>query len=98
MIALLLTLWIWNYCPGEQPVAWRVESVHRYVIATTPGHDDNGTLISEPIYNVWAPTFISESADMQAEDGCEPAAGECCIVIVTSLDEWGMRDAGEDCE
>lgn len=98
MIALLAALWFWDACPGDPPAAWRVESQHQRVVATREGHDDNGHLLQEPIYNAWAPTFVKQDAAMEAEDGCEPAAGECCTVIVTGVDEAGNVDAGESCD
>lgn len=98
MTSLLLALWLWDTCPGEQPVAWRVEFAHKYVVGTEPGMDENGGLVIMPVYNPWGLTFVQESAMMSAVVPCEPGRGELCASKVTSLDEYGMEDLGEDCE
>jgi hypothetical protein len=98
MSVLLAALWFWSVCPGEVPVAYRVEWVRRAPVGYVESLDDNGALIWLPLYNVWAPTFNSEGPEMSAEVPCEPGRGEVCVTIVTSLDEWQMEDEGESCD
>ena len=45
----------------------------------------------------WQPVLIGETADTQAEVPCDPAPGECCITIVTSIDSAGNLDEGVEC-
>lgn len=97
MIPLLLSIWSWDACPDPATLTYRVESVRRYVVATVDGRDDNGALISLPLYNVWAPTFIKEGPETQAEDGCEPGVGEACVIVVTAIDGAGNLDDGREC-
>lgn len=98
LLLLLAALWSWDVPPcGDLPVAYRTESQRIYPVAYLPGMDDEGNLVGMPLYNVWAPAFISEGPEMQAEDGCEPAAGECCVMIVSSVDEAGNFDLGQLC-
>lgn len=98
MNPLLLTLWLWSApACGEPPTAYRVESHRIYPVAYLPGIDDDGNVIRMPIYSIWFPAWIQESAEMQAEDGCEPAVGECCVAIVSGVDEAGNIDLGANC-
>jgi len=91
-------IWLWDICPtGEVPVAWRVQSAHIYQIGSVPGVDDNGELVIMPVYSAWAETLVQEGPEMVADVPCEPAAGEVCAMRVTSLDEAGNVDLGEDC-
>lgn len=93
-----MTLWTWDYCPGEVPDRARVESAHIYEVGSVPGVDDSGALVIMPTYSAWDPVLIQESAAQTAEVPCEPARGELCAVIVTSLDNAGNQDKGESCE
>jgi hypothetical protein len=95
---LLASLWFWSVCPGEIPVAYRVEWVRRAPVSSIESLDDNGTPIWLPVYNAWQPAFVQELAEMSAEVPCEPAMGEICVTIVTSVDEYGTKDEGENCE
>jgi hypothetical protein len=97
-VIFLAALWLWNACPsGEVPVAYRVEWVRRAPVGYVDGTDDSGQPVLMPVYSAWGPMLLQQSPEMRAEVPCEPAAGEVCATIVTSLDEWGMEDSGETC-
>lgn len=93
-----MSIWLWGACPGEQPVAWRVESAWVHQVASLPGLDDDGNLVAMPIYSAWDWQPVQEGAAMQATIDCEPAAGEVCAVRVTGLDEAGNEDDGKTCD
>jgi len=90
---------LWDICPvGEVPVAWRVEYVHRQQIGTMLGLDQDGNVVEMPIYSPWVPVHVQTSPEQQADVPCAPARGEVCVGVVTSLDEYGMEDEGEECQ
>lgn len=98
MNMLLAVLLFWSYCPeGEVPFTYRAEYAHIYQIGTAPGTDQDGNPITMPVYNPWQRIFVQESPEAQAIIPCDPRSGEVCVYIVTSIDEYGMEDLGEDC-
>lgn len=96
-VALLLALWSWDACPGEQPIAWRVEWAVRMPVAYIGGVDDEGQPLLMPVYNPWQTMLLQQGPEMQAEVPCEPAIGEVCVTIVTGVDEADNADEGTDC-
>lgn len=66
-------------------------------IASLPALDDDGNVISMPIYSAWLPVLVQESAALEAVIACEPAPGEACAAIVSSVDEAGNLDVGGCC-
>lgn len=98
MTALLLTIWLWDACPVNPADTYRVEGVWMRPIAYLPALDDDGNVVSMPIYSAWVPVLVQQGTALSAEVACEPAAGEACVAIVTSLDEAGNEDLGGECE
>lgn len=92
---------LWDYCPtGELPLTARVEYVHRQQIGTMLGLDQDGNVVEMPIYNPWERILVQEmpAEETRADIPCDPALGEACVGIITSLDEAGNEDLGEECE
>ena len=97
MIALLFSLWLWEFC-GPDPIAYfKVEMVYRYPVATIIGRDELGNGIPMPLYNPWQRVLIQQNLDTSALVPCDPLPGELCVVYVTSYDDAGNPDDGVDC-
>lgn len=89
-------IWSWDSCPGEPPIAWRVESAWVHQVASLPGLDDDGNLVAMPIYAWdWQQPQMVNLPEATVE--CAPGPGEVCAVRVTGFDEAGNEDDGADC-
>ena len=96
-LLLAATLWRWDFPCGEPIDHFRVRQVHVYQIGIQPGLDDAGNIIAMPIYSPWAPVLVQESMETMALVQCEPLAGECCYIEVTSYDDANNPDEGQEC-